>query len=546
VDAAGQNLIYYSTIPTLDVPNQASGNTGVGVIGLAVDPLGAAWVAGASASASVPQTDDIPPIAPNAFLLKIDPTPDQADLQLSIQSSPANFTVGKNVTITFAIQNLGPAAAQDVVFTVAPSSLQGALMASCQATGSGVCSIQNQVPNPSQQAPRVAFDSIVAGASETVTLVLTPTASPYAWVAPPVLITPSVSAATSDISQNNNTATAVVPPDWVSVYIHSYLPGGTSDLGLAFSVGGASPAVNIPGLPSVPILAAPTATIQVSWASPQMTSLGSAVTFRSWSDGDTSNPRQFSVGTGPSFSASAIFEPFSTPYITAAGVTNAGSYAANGVSPGEIIALFGLNFGTATNGVVNNRAFTTTVAGTTIFFDGVAAPLIYVSPAQANAVVPYEVAGQSSTTIAVQSAGGSMSLQVPVLPAVPALFTLSGLGMGQVAALNQDGTINSPLNPANPGDVIVLFGTGEGLLQPVPADGAISSIPAPAPILPITVAINYQQAQVLYAAEAPSLVAGVIQMNVRIPAGIAQNQTVPVTWSAGLYFSPGGTTIAVK
>jgi uncharacterized protein (TIGR03437 family) len=168
------------------------------------------------------------------------------------------------------------------------------------------------------------------------------------------------------------------------------------------------------------------------------------------------------------------------------------------------------------------------------------------SAAQASVVVPYEVAGKTSTTITVRSAGGSNSVQVPVVPAVPALFTANESGTGQAAALNQDGTVNSPANPANRGDVIVLYGTGEGLVQPLPADGTISSVPTPVPVLPITVIIGGQPAHVDYAAEAPSLTAGVIQINATIPAGIGNNQQVPVSWSAGTYSSQPGTTIAVK
>jgi uncharacterized protein (TIGR03437 family) len=122
---------------------------------------------------------------------------------------------------------------------------------------------------------------------------------------------------------------------------------------------------------------------------------------------------------------------------------------------------------------------------------------------------------------------------------VPALFTANESGTGQVAALNQDGSVNSPANPANTGDVIVLYGTGEGLVQPGPADGTISTVP-------ITVTIGGRQAHVGYAAEAPSLTAGVIQINATIPSGVNNNQQVPVSWSAGTFSSPPGTTIAVK
>jgi uncharacterized protein (TIGR03437 family) len=242
----------------------------------------------------------------------------------------------------------------------------------------------------------------------------------------------------------------------------------------------------------------------------------------------------------------AVFELLVPPVLPAAGVTSAASYASNGVSPGEIVALFGLQLGVAASGQVQNGAFTTQSGSTRVLFDGTPAPILYVSEKQSSVVVPYEVAGKSSTTITIETDGGSATVSVPVVPAVPGLFTANASGTGQAAALNQDGTINSPSNPASAGQVIVLYGTGEGLVQPVPVDGTTTAPPEPVPALPITLDIGGQAAQLIYAAEAPSLVSGVIQINAVIPNGVSSNAGVPVTWKAGTYSSQPGVTIAVK
>jgi IPT/TIG domain len=94
--------------------------------------------------------------------------------------------------------------------------------------------------------------------------------------------------------------------------------------------------------------------------------------------------------------------------------------------------------------------------------------------------------------------------------------------------------------------VIVLYGTGEGLATPTPADGAISQPPTATPQLPVTVAIGGAPAEVLYAAAAPGLAAGAIQINARIPTSITYSHHLPVTWSAGSYTSQSGVTIAVN
>jgi uncharacterized protein (TIGR03437 family) len=245
-------------------------------------------------------------------------------------------------------------------------------------------------------------------------------------------------------------------------------------------------------------------------------------------------------------SLSANFYPLGLPYFTAASVANAGSNTANGVSPGELVTLYGFNL--AQNGIatIQNGRFPTTLGNTTVNFDKSPAPLIHSGSTQVNAIVPYGIAGQSSTNITVQAGSSTYNVTVPVVPASPSLFTANASGAGQAAALNQDGTPNSPAHPANPGDVIVLFGTGEGLESPTPVDGIISQSPLPAPKLPVTVVIGGAPATVLYAGPAPGLVAGVIQINAIIPAGIDYTHHVPVTWSAGNYSSPTGVTIAVN
>jgi uncharacterized protein (TIGR03437 family) len=64
-------------------------------------------------------------------------------------------------------------------------------------------------------------------------------------------------------------------------------------------------------------------------------------------------------------------------------------------------------------------------------------------------------------------------LVVPINSANPGIFTQDSSGSGQAAALNEDGSYNTPSNPATPGSIVVLFATGAGNLDPVPEDGKI-------------------------------------------------------------------------
>jgi hypothetical protein len=92
------------------------------------------------------------------------------------------------------------------------------------------------------------------------------------------------------------------------------------------------------------------------------------------------------------------------------------------------------------------------------------------------------------------------------------------VGQSRVAALNQDGSVNSRTNPAHVGDIVSLFATGAGQTNPDGVDGSIPTDSLPTPLLPITIEIGGLPAKVLYAGAAPYLVSGIIQVNAQIPA----------------------------
>src|SRR5258708_14386715 len=166
-------------------------------------------------------------------------------------------------------------------------------------------------------------------------------------------------------------------------------------------------------------------------------------------------------------------------------VVNAASGALGAVAPGEMVAIYGNLLapdGVASFVPASAVALGTTAAGIQVFFDDVAAPLTYVSGGQINAVVPYEVAGRRSTNVVVQVQGRrSDPLAVPVTDAAPGVFT-SSFG----AVLNQDGSRNTPANPAHAGDIVFLFATGEGQTNPPGVTGKLAVSAFPAPVLPVT------------------------------------------------------------
>ena len=241
--------------------------------------------------------------------------------------------------------------------------------------------------------------------------------------------------------------------------------------------------------------------------------------------------------------------PAATPVVVTA-VTNAATFQTGPVSPGEIVTLFGTNIGPATlagmkltvQGLVD-----TSIADTQVLFDSVPAPLIYVSSTQVSVIVPYNVSGRSSTQVRIAYKGTqSASLTIPVTASAPGLFTLNASGTGPAAALNQDGSVNTADNGIEPGSIVVLYATGEGDTDPKGVDGKPALTQYPQPVLPVSVKFGGVPAEVLYAGAAPEMVAGVLQINARVPVGFPSRTAIPVVVTVGGASSQANVTIATK
>jgi uncharacterized protein (TIGR03437 family) len=255
----------------------------------------------------------------------------------------------------------------------------------------------------------------------------------------------------------------------------------------------------------------------------------------------------------PTFSNSvAVYGTLTAKQVAASAaissVVNSASYLEGAVSPGELVTIFGANLGppSAAQGALTGNIVADTVDGTQVQIGGVAAPILYASPSQINAVVPFGVAGTTAQVQVLYQGQSTASTTVQVQPASPALFSMNGDGGGQGAILNHDLSVNSQSNPASPGSLVVLYATGAGVTTPASTDGVLATQPYPTPILPVSVTIAGLPAQVIYAGAAPGLVAGVLQINVVVPADAPAETYDQVVVTVGDYVSPSAVTITVQ
>jgi uncharacterized protein (TIGR03437 family) len=189
----------------------------------------------------------------------------------------------------------------------------------------------------------------------------------------------------------------------------------------------------------------------------------------------------------------------------------------------------------------SNGRLPESLGGTEVYFNGVRAPLLYSGDQQVNAIVPFSVSGRTVSVVLIVNGKVSNQAYLPTQTADPEIFKANIASAADVAfAVNEDGSVNSAQNPAKGGSVLTLFVSGAGLLSPTPEDGTRGGL-GPRLVLPVTVNVSYAvslqegvpapiyaQGEVRYAGSAPTLAAGVVQIDVQLPveAYVGSSQSV--------------------
>lgn len=228
-------------------------------------------------------------------------------------------------------------------------------------------------------------------------------------------------------------------------------------------------------------------------------------------------------------------------------VTNGASNLTGAISPGEVIVLYGSGLGPA--GLVsfqlNNGVLPTSVGGVSVFINGAQAPMLYASGAQIGAIVPFGASGSNAQVYVSYQGQTSAPASVAVAAVSPAIFSLNSSGTGQAAAINyKDGSINGSKDPANAGDYVELYATGLGQTSPTGQDGTVNGVPLPI-VSGVTATVGGKPATVNYSGGAPGSPAGVMQVNVQIPAGLSAGNAAIVLQMGGTQ-TLAGVTVAVS
>jgi uncharacterized protein (TIGR03437 family) len=217
-------------------------------------------------------------------------------------------------------------------------------------------------------------------------------------------------------------------------------------------------------------------------------------------------------------------QPETPPVISAGGIVNSASYSGGFISPGELVSIFGSNFGAS--GLVmatfENNLVPFQLGRTKLLFDDQLGEIVAMTPNLINVLVPYPATPGTSVQVRVQvDASVSAPVTMLVVATVPDLYTADASGSGQGIFINEDGSINSSKHPSPHGSVVTIYGTGEGFLSPrLPKGALVISTPYPRMATTPTVTIAGEPAEVLSAGAAPFFPLGVFEIDVRIPSGI--------------------------
>lgn len=236
------------------------------------------------------------------------------------------------------------------------------------------------------------------------------------------------------------------------------------------------------------------------------------------------------------------------PVLERASIVHAASLLDAAVAPGQRIVIRGANIGPAETvtavpgpeGIYENE-----LAGVVVRVDGEPVPVLIARPNQVTVQAPFSLTGKEQAVVELISLGEVRVIEtIRVAPVSPGLFTESG-GNGQIIAVHEDGTRNSPTNPAPRNSFVTVYATGEGLTDPPGQTGRLAAEPLPRPVLPVRLQLANWECEIVSAGSAPGE-AGVMQIVARLPGGFAPSGTLPLVLRVGEAVSQGGVVLSMR
>lgn len=234
---------------------------------------------------------------------------------------------------------------------------------------------------------------------------------------------------------------------------------------------------------------------------------------------------------------------FQAPALNEGGAVNSASFAPGAaVAPGSIISIFGTDLA-GDHDAASSLPLPSKLGGANLQLGGIAVPLIHaVPPYQIDAVVPWELEGQTTAMLDIVTSGlAGNRIPVKLATYAPGIFTGNSSGHGQGAVLiNGTRLLASPISslqyqgrPAKRGEWLNIYCTGLGPVNNRPQTGtAAAAGTLTTTVVPASVKIGGVDAPVNFSGLAAGFV-GLYQVNAQVPDGIAPGDAIPLLIEIG-------------
>jgi uncharacterized protein (TIGR03437 family) len=215
-------------------------------------------------------------------------------------------------------------------------------------------------------------------------------------------------------------------------------------------------------------------------------------------------------------------------------VVNAGDFGSD-IAPGGLISVFGTQL-SPVNMASSEIPLPTALANSCLSVNGQPVPILFVSPTQVNAQMPFQAVGD--VTLILHTPGGtSDNYNLVILPNAPSVFLASAGPLTNVPTVvrNDDNELVTPSHPIHrrSNTALVIYLTGLGQTSPTVVTGQPSPAnPLAYSLVPPTVTLGGMNLPVLYSGLAPGMV-GVDQINVSVPFDVPDGMSVPLVISQG-------------
>ncbi|MBI2819671.1 MAG: hypothetical protein HYX73_06810 [Acidobacteria bacterium] len=199
---------------------------------------------------------------------------------------------------------------------------------------------------------------------------------------------------------------------------------------------------------------------------------------------------------------------------------NAASLDAVSLAPGMGASLFGANLAAKAT-AAGQSPLPTTLEETSLLINDVAAPLFFVSPAQINFQVPFELSGPL-LEMRLRNSRGEAVMHVPWRNASPGIYQNNGSGI----ILHGSGALVSESAPARSGEELVMYASGLGAVEPAVVSGETAPFSplARTPVSPV-IRVGGVATETRFSGLAPGFV-GLYQVKFVVPQGVAGTATV--------------------